>query len=155
VIALVVIEARQRRTDQLAIGKIILIVCRSGWDRVHCFFHSGATPGHAFARNRTLKRPLRMCLRRLEISPTVPQEWSNDNAALGRVSRHSPGSVLNLASQACPAGAGWFERSQAEPCSRIVERSMNFFSRPLPLTRATRVATIKTVQASTGAKMPP
>src|SRR5208283_1762586 len=60
VIAVIMVHARQRGTDQLAVGKIVLFVRRLDWGRIHCLFHSGATPAHPLAQTATSKEPLRV-----------------------------------------------------------------------------------------------
>jgi hypothetical protein len=50
VVAMIVIQTRQGRTDQLAIGEILLVARLLSRSRNHSFFHSGAAPAHAIAQ---------------------------------------------------------------------------------------------------------
>src|ERR1700722_3889856 len=68
VIAVVVLNPRQCRTDQFAIGEVILLIQRLGRSLIHSVFHSGGTPKHTHARECQLfSGPLKMYLRRREI----------------------------------------------------------------------------------------
>src|ERR1700692_4172883 len=81
IVIVIVIDARQSRTDQLAVGEILLVTRLLGRSRSHGFFHSGATPAHALAQTALFEGPEKSIYEGVKISLTVPQEGSRDNAA--------------------------------------------------------------------------
>jgi hypothetical protein len=56
-VAVILIDARQRWADQLAIGEILFVRRTLDRNYVCCFFHSGVTPACAFAQTNLLEGP--------------------------------------------------------------------------------------------------
>jgi hypothetical protein len=97
-----------------------------------------------------------MYLRRREILPTLTQEPPRDNAAevagmpnLTPKNIASPEGAAKSASAARPAHPLKFSSTY------VLDKSAPLRSRPLPVTTATKVATIRMVPANTGANTPP